>query len=65
MSQRRKTDQNTATDAAKVLSSVFDVVFLIGDDGGLILYNDESAVFDKTVSVKDFALKKMRIKSKR
>ena len=57
MSQRRKTDQNTTEDTAKVLSSVFDVVFLIEDDGGLILYNDESAFFDKKVYIRDFALK--------
>jgi diguanylate cyclase (GGDEF)-like protein len=57
MSQRLKTDQSTARDTAKVLSSVFDVVFLIEDDGRLILYDNESAVFDKTVLIKELASK--------
>ena len=55
MSVRDEKDKNTANDTAKVLSSVFDVIFLIAHEGQLVLYNDELAVFSEITNVKDIA----------
>ncbi len=53
MSAKVKTDNNTANDTARVLSSVFDVVFLISKDGQLVLYNNELSVFSKITYLED------------
>ncbi len=53
MSAKVKMDNNTANDTAKVLSSVFDVVFLVSKDGQLVLYDNELSVFSKITYLED------------
>jgi diguanylate cyclase (GGDEF)-like protein len=55
MSVRDERNKSTANDTAKVLSSVFDVIFLIAHDGQLVLYDNEQAVFSEIMYVKDIA----------
>ena len=53
MSAQGEMNKTTANNAAKVLSSVFDVVFLISTDGQLVLYDSESYVFRDIVHLDD------------
>ncbi len=55
MSTQGETNNSTANETAKILSSVFDVVFLVSKDGQLVLYDNELAVFNKITYIEDLA----------
>lgn len=54
--------ENTTIDMAKVLSTVFDVIFKINDNGRLEHYDIEQAIFNRITSVKNIANKRDSLK---
>jgi len=53
MSSQVEKNKNTANDTAKILSSVFDVIFLVAHAGQLILYDNELAVFNEIMRIEE------------